>query len=220
MLALVLEGRKHLLGLELQSANDMKLPLRMAEYALRTYRLHNEFPDQHVLYLGDEEMRMPTEISGPNFFCRYKIFDIRSLDEETLLNSPFATDSIVAILTGNRDRRKTVQRILQRIATLEVGRREEALKKLLILSGLREAENLIRTELKHMPILNDIMDHKVLGPTFRDGERTIIRRQIAKRFGDPPSWVDERLAKLSHTELEDFSLRLFDARTLDELFTH
>ena len=84
----------------------------MAEYALRTYRLYGEFPDQYVLYVGEAEMRMPSELAGPRFACRYQIFDIRSIDEESLLNSPFAGDNILAILTNNRDRRQTIRRIL------------------------------------------------------------------------------------------------------------
>jgi predicted transposase YdaD len=222
MLGLAATERKRLLGLELQSANDMKLPLRMAEYALRTYRLYEAFPDQYVLYVGDEEMRMPSELVGPNFVCRYTIFDIRTLDEESLLTSPFASDSIMAILTRHRDRRQTIQRILQRIATLEGGRRDDAFKKLMILAGLRELEDSIREEAKQMPILNDIMDHKVFGPLIRqgrqEGELTILRGQLGKRFGTMPAWVDDRLAELSTAELEDLSLRLFDAKSLDELF--
>ena len=41
---------------------------------------------------------------------------------------------------------------------------------------------------------------------------------LAKRFGTPPAWVDERLAKLSTAELEDLSLRLFDTQSIEELF--
>jgi len=67
------EGKEQLFGLELQSWNDRKLPLRMAEYALRTYRLHEAFPKQYVLYVGDEEMRMSSELVGPNFVCRYTL---------------------------------------------------------------------------------------------------------------------------------------------------
>ena len=85
-----------------------------------------------------------------------------------------------------------------------------------------------------MPILNDIMDHDVLGPIFREGkqaglqeglqeglqkgELAILRRLLAKRFGTPPAWVEERLANLATAELEDLSLRLFDAHSIDELF--
>jgi len=61
---------EHLIGLELQSTNDPNLPLRMAEYALRTYRLYSAFPDQYVLYVGDEDLRMRSELVGPNFSCR------------------------------------------------------------------------------------------------------------------------------------------------------
>jgi hypothetical protein len=72
-----------------------------------------------LLYVGEDELRMPSELKGPNFFCRYQIIDIRDLDEESLLNSPFDTDSILAILACHRARRETIRRILARIATLE-----------------------------------------------------------------------------------------------------
>ncbi len=224
MLGVAQSDDKHLVDLELQSSNDMKIPLRMAEYALRTYRLYGAFPDQYVLYVGDDEMRMPSELIGSKFQCRFTIKDIRTLDEESLLNSPFATDNIMAILARHSNRRQTIQRILQRIATLESGRRDDALKKLMILSGLRKLEDHIRTEVKHMPILNDIMDHGVFGPLIRqgrkEGELTILRGLLGKRFGDLPAWVDERLTTLSTGELEDLSLRLFDAKSLEELFIH
>jgi hypothetical protein len=177
------------------------------------------FPDQYVLYVGNAEMRMPSELAGPNFHCRYTIIDIRELDEEALLASPFDGDNIMAILTRHRDRRETIRRILARIATLEGARRDEVLKKLMILAGLRKLGDSIRTEVKHMPILDDIMDHDVIGPAIRKGERTILRHQLDKRFGAVPAWVDERLAQLSHTELEDLSIRLFDAKSIDELFS-
>jgi predicted transposase YdaD len=227
-----------LIGLELQSTNDMNLPLRMAEYALRTYRLYGEFPDQYVLYVGEAEMRMPSELAGPRFACRYQILDIRSIDEEALLNSPFAGDNILAILTNNRDRRETIQRILRRIATLETDRRDDAFQKLTILAGLRKLGDAIRAEVKHMPILDDIMDHDLLGPAIRQGmqkglelglkqgvqqgvqrgELTILRRQLAKRFGALPAAIDERLSTLSTAQLEDLSVRLFDVKSIDELF--
>jgi predicted transposase YdaD len=162
-------GRERIAGLELQSSNDMKLPLRMAEYALRTYRTYEMFPEQYVLYVGNAELRMPSELVGLNFSCRYKIIDIRELDEESLLSSPFDGDNIMAILTRHRDRRETIRRILERIATLEGERRDQAFKKLMILAGLRKLADSVRTEVKHMPILDDIMDHDVIGPAIREG---------------------------------------------------
>lgn len=217
---------RRLIGVELQSRNDMDMPLRMAEYALRIYRLNKRFPEQYVLYVGNDPLRMPAELKGPKFSCKFDIVDIRQLDEEVLLASPFDADNILAILTRHKDRIETIRRILTRIATLEGGTRHTAFKKLMILAGLRKLADTVRTEVRHMPILDDIMDHDVLGPTFREGQQlgrqegelSILRRMIGKRFGNLPSWAEDRLANSSIAELEDLSTRLFDAKNIDELF--
>jgi predicted transposase YdaD len=229
-----LEMPRRLIGLELQSANDASLPLRMAEYSLRVYRVHQQFPEQYVLYVGNAEMRMSAELVGTNHVCRYTLVDIRTLDEETLLESPFAADNIIAILTHHRDRREAVRRILARIAKLESGARDAAFSKLMILAGLRKLGDSIRTEVKQMPILDDIMDHDVIGPAIRqglqqgrlegklegkqEGELIILRRLLDRRFGPLPAWADERLTRLSIAEIEDLSVRLLDAPTIEELF--
>jgi hypothetical protein len=46
-----------------------------------------------------------------------------------------------------------------------------------------------------MPITHDILDDDIIGPAFRDGERTILVAQLNKRFGELPAFVDERLGK-------------------------
>jgi predicted transposase YdaD len=229
-----LEPPRRLIGLELRSANDLSLPLQMAEYSLRVYRIQKQFPEQYVLYVGDPEMKMASELAGPNHVCRYTIIDIRSFDEEILLNSPFAADNVLAILARHKNRRETIRRILGRIAILEGGARYDAFATLLIVAGLRELESSIHTEVSHMPILNDIMDHKVLGPAIRkgleqgrkegkeEGKReeglAILRKQVTKRFGRLPEWAEERLAAMSIAELEDLSVAVLDAKILAELF--
>jgi flagellar biosynthesis/type III secretory pathway protein FliH len=90
-----------------------------------------------------------------------------------------------------------------------------------------------------MPILNDIMDHKVLGREFKrglqqgvqqglqegvrqgvqQGEWRLLLKIIEKRFGAVPPWVEERLTSRSTEELEALSVRLLDAQTLDELLS-
>jgi hypothetical protein len=51
-----------------------------------------------------------------------------------------------------------------------------------------------------MPIDLDIREHEVLGPMFKaarqEGELTILRRHIEKRFGALPSWATEKLSAL------------------------
>lgn len=96
-----------------------------------------------------------------------------------------------------------------------------------------------------MPILEDIMDHDLLGPLLRqgmaageiqgmekgletgiakgrvEGERAFFQKLATRRFGTLPNWATERISQLGIGELEDLGVRLLDARSLEELFgTH
>jgi hypothetical protein len=72
-----------------------------------------------------------------------------------------------------------------------------------------------------MPILDDIMDHDLLGPAIRRGRikgaQTIVMLQLEKRFGAVPAWARQRLEAMSTTDIEEAALRLLDARSLEEL---
>jgi hypothetical protein len=46
---------------------------------------------------------------------------------------------------------------------------------------------------------------------------TILRRQIEKRFGPIPNWAQERLAGRSTKELEELSVRVLDAESIEDL---
>lgn len=84
-----------------------------------------------------------------------------------------------------------------------------------------------------MPIMEDIMDHDVIGPAIRKGlaqgleqgleqgraeTREILLSQIEKRFGRVPSAVSSRIAALKPVQLKRVGLRLLDARRIEDLF--
>jgi hypothetical protein len=46
---------------------------------------------------------------------------------------------------------------------------------------------------------------------------TIVRRLIKKQFGSVPNWAEERLGKLSAKELEELSVRVHDAKSIESL---
>ncbi len=50
------------------------------------------------------------------------------------------------------------------------------------------------------------------------GEAKILLRQLQRRFGAVPDWTGERIAKATSPDLEAWSLRVLDARSLDEIF--
>jgi len=76
-----------------------------------------------------------------------------------------------------------------------------------------------------MPILNDILDHQVLGPVFRQGleqgRKEIndrFMRLIENRFGTLPAAIQARLAELSPEEWAAVLGRFPDASSVEDLF--
>ena len=89
-----------------------------------------------------------------------------------------------------------------------------------------------------MPILNDIMDHGVIGPLLRqgraegrveglvdgriegrvEGELALLRRLIEKKFGVISLRFRKRLEALKPAEIEAAGLRLLDATSIEDLF--
>ena len=247
-------GRVDLLGetptgelvhIELQSSNDPTMAVRMGEYCFQVFRSFHRLPHQIVLYVGNAPMRMEAELNGPGMKFWYRLVDVRELNGELLLESTRVGDNIIAVLTATSDARAAIHRVVERIAALEPGERETALRLLLTLAGLRKLGQIVEEEAKKMPILNDILEHEVLGREYKkgleegvqqgiqqgvqqgvqqgiqqgvhEGELAVLRRLIEKRFGALPAWAQERLSKFSSKELEDLSVRVLDAATLEEL---
>jgi uncharacterized BrkB/YihY/UPF0761 family membrane protein len=72
-------------------------------------------------------------------------------------------------------------------------------------------------EARKMPTLNDILESNVLGCEFKRGELTVLRRLIEKHLGAIPNWAEDRLAGLTTAELEELSVRVLDAQSLEQL---
>jgi hypothetical protein len=205
-----------LIHIEIQSTNDDQMPLRMAEYCLAIYRLHGRFARQIVVYVGKRKLAMAAELNGPASHFRYGLVDLRELDNTSLLASHEVSDNVIGLL-GRPAGAKALRRVLGRIAGMEPDQRVYYLRLLFVIAGLREWEEVLEREAKSVPFMIDIMENKVLGRERRVGELTLLRRQLDKKFGPVPAWVEERLSKATVPEIEDLALRLLDAATLDDL---
>ena len=82
-----------LFHVELQSTNESAMALRMAEYWLGIVRLSGKFPRQILLYVGEPPLRMETEFRCADAWFRYHAIDIRTLDGDRLLESPYVGDN-------------------------------------------------------------------------------------------------------------------------------
>lgn len=96
---------------------------------------------------------------------------------------------------------------------------------LLILAGLRHLEDTVEQEARKTPIHIDILENKVLGREYKrvlqegeqEGELNVLRRRIEKRFGAIRGWAEDLLERRSVIELEDLSVRVLDAQSIEDL---
>ena len=208
---------RKLLHLELQSTNQTHMARRMLEYSLAIHRKFHRLPEQIVVYVGNPPLRMKGRVSGPRLSFECRIMDIREIDSEPLLASDSLEDNVFGILARVGNQREAVRRVLRRIAAAWPSERSTALADLMVLAGLRKLGSVLKQETEQMPILDDIMDHEIIGPARREGARAVILRQIDKRFGPLPDWAKARLDAMTPAEYEKIELRLLDAPTIAEL---
>jgi hypothetical protein len=112
---------------------------------------------------------------------------------------------------------------IEELVNLNGSDREMALEQLTILLGLRGLELEFLTEAKkYMPLVVDLMENRIVRDSFerdeRRGESKVLTAQLTQRFGRLPEWAAERLAAADTKEPKAWSLRILDARTLEEVF--
>ncbi|MBF0416584.1 MAG: DUF4351 domain-containing protein [Magnetococcales bacterium] len=53
----------------------------------------------------------------------------------------------------------------------------------------------------------------------KKGEAKMLMRQLQRRFGTVPDWASEKIARSEPPSLEEWGLRILDARSLDDVFS-
>jgi predicted transposase YdaD len=211
--------------IELQSTNDSRMDARMLEYVAALYRKFDRVPQQLVLYVGGPPLRMTSRIAQEGLVLEYAVVDIRGLDSDGLLASDSLEDNVTAILGTFSHEIATIRRILSRIAASPESARAGALEELTVLARLRSLVPLLERETERMPILEDIMDHEIIGRERKrgmvigrdEGKREVILSQLEERFGKVPALARERVEAMGAQELEAFARRLLKAASLEEL---
>jgi hypothetical protein len=214
-----------LVHVELQSTNDSRMPARMLDYATAIYRRFDRFPRQLVLYVGQPRLAMTSELVAPDISFRFAIVDIRELDGEELIAGDRLEDNLLGILGRLSDHPAALRRILAKINEGRPETRYDALKELTILARLRNLVSVLEEETKRMPILEDIMDHEIIGRERKlgmalgrvEGQRNLVLSLISELFGTVPEWARRKIESLGEPELEVISRRLLKPTSLAEL---
>jgi hypothetical protein len=221
---------ERLVHLELQVRNDAEFARRQAEYYLALWRQLGEHVEQIALYVGREPLRMESAFRTPTAQFRFRLIDLREWDGSALLASDDLADNLLAVLT-KVDPWRVARRVAERLEAMQGEARAEAAAQFVILSGLRGwAPTILRGIYMTNQELMDVLleqDGICRGLWQRgkdealreavERERSIVSRQIQKRFGPLPAWAQQRVQSANEDELEQWALALLDARSLEEL---
>ena len=95
------------------------------------------------------------------------------------------------------------------------------MEKLVILAGLRKLETAVKEELKEMAISVNVMENAYLRELFlggkQEGKATTLLSQLEHRFGEVPSEYRKTISNADLPTLENWSLRVLDAQSLEEV---
>ncbi|WP_040333856.1 hypothetical protein [Candidatus Magnetobacterium casense] len=156
--------------IEMQSTNDSNMLGRMFLYAGLIYNQYKKLPIQIVLYIGNKPLNMKSSMEFGFIKYGYKLIDSRTLDGDYLIDSDDPDDIILAILCRFEDAEVTIRRILVKLCLLSPVERENYIKKLLYLSGLRNLAHKVKQEVMNMPITIDLDEYELFKDIFTKGE--------------------------------------------------
>jgi len=226
------DGR--LVHLEIQAEADPKMAARMLEYYGLILERFGRPAEQVVLYVGGGTLELEGRLDHPGLQFRYRVCDIRRIDCRALLASPELDEQLLALLCRMDEARPVVRRIVGRIAELPERARRDALVKLLILSGLRPLQEVVREEVARMPITLNLKDNPFYREAFEEGrqegreegreegrksgEAELLIRQLRLKFGPLPEGAVEHIRVAGAEELLAWGERVLTAETLDEVF--
>ncbi|MEP7336428.1 MAG: hypothetical protein ABI977_01570 [Acidobacteriota bacterium] len=223
-----------ILHVELQSEDEEEMPWRMLEYYPPIRRIYGQAPIQIVLYVGAKPLKVAPKIEEERLHYSYDAIDSRQLDAGPLLESDLVSDNLMALLCDVDDIRVMSRRILKKFAKLSSKKAKDAAVKLIILSKLRRAENVVIEEVrKVMPMTReDLLSYPFFSELILDGEviaekrgkeigkkeqaAAMLSRLLRYRFGKLPAWSKRKIAVADMKTLDQWALRVLDAETLEE----
>ncbi|MGH9848656.1 MAG: DUF4351 domain-containing protein [Blastocatellia bacterium] len=168
------------------------------------------------------------------------LFDIRWLKSEYFLEGGSLSDAILAVLSTPEAMtpEEVVEKVVERFGALSAKEQRDWLEKLMIISGLRGYEDLVRKEAEKMGISLDIRDNKFFQEAYavgiedglkqgieqgvergiEEGEAAFLMRMLERRFGPLPEWAREKIEKMNRPALEEAGVRLLEAEKLEDVF--
>ena len=200
-----------LLHIELQNDNNPQMPLRMLRYYTDIqFQWPNEPVRQFVLYLGKRPLNMADHIAHPDWRYCYTLFDIRSVDCQTLIEQGTPDALVMAILCDFKDRpaQQVINQIVLKLKEL-TGDDENGFRRYFSMLEVLSTNRDLNTELKEAEDMLRDIDYTQL-PSYELGlEKGIEKgRQEGRqegRFEEKLSVARNLLPKLTDKEIAEIT---------------
>ena len=178
------DEKAFILHLEFQSNDDAEMVYRMAEYRAILQRKYRLPVRQFVIYLGARPPKMRTELYEEERITGFELKNINSLSIDDTLDSQIPEEIVLAILTDypKADAEKVVVRIIEKLqkTTKDDTQLRRAVQQLLILSRLRNLEEITTEKAQQMPITYDITKDGIYQKGVREGLEKGVREGLEK----------------------------------------
>ncbi|MEJ5172288.1 MAG: hypothetical protein WHT47_01095, partial [Hydrogenothermaceae bacterium] len=145
-----------ILHIEFQSYNDKSMLDRMLEYFFLIYRkTGNKNIYQFCIYVGNETIKMESEVKFPFFSYSYKMIDMREINCQDLISSDSIEDKLLAALCNIENPQLYVNHMREVLENLPRKERQDKVYLLIEIMKLRDIlkEGLVKVkEESTMPI--------------------------------------------------------------------
>jgi predicted transposase/invertase (TIGR01784 family) len=224
---LQLEGR--ILHLEFQTKLESTppLPLRMLDYWVRLYRLYRLPITQVVVLLlpPASETIIENSFNVETTTHQYRVIRMWEENSERFLNEEALLP--LASLAATEQPQTLLQQVAARIERVEAQKRDEISNYTQILAGLKYKQDLIRQLFREGMMRESVIYQEILAEGReegreegrKEGERSIVLRLLARRVGELPQDLRNRVETLSLEQLENLGEALLDFQGIADLLS-
>ncbi len=219
---------------EIQSSNDSNMDWRMLDYFSMISQHCKRPPEQMLLYVGDERLKMGKGLKFKRLKFGYRVRDIRDIKSSELLASDNLSDVKLSILCNTEDVVGTTREVLSRSSHLEAGDRSTYILELLNLSRLRGLSDIVKKEVNSMPVTIDLSKDALYLEGTRKGVVEGKRKGLVEgrqkglvegiegmldiKYGAVGLEIMPSVKKITSIEkMEAFKRLIKNSRTVDEL---
>ncbi len=220
---IMLQSEDVVLHLEFQTVPRADIPFRMADYRLRVHRKYpNKEMRQIVIYLKQTSSDLVQQNSFSISGMRHEFEVVRLWEQPTTDLLKFPGLLPLAVLSRSDNRIQTLRQVSSFIDVIQDSRQQSNVAAATsILAGLVLEKEVIRSVLREEIMRESVIyqDIKAQGKAegIKEGEVSLVLRQLKKRIGTISSEDESRISNLSVEQLEDLGEALLDFSSRDDL---